>query len=554
MRRQNCGRPGNYQHSRHFCGSIRCSTAIVYPSCFTLLRHWSYPMVEDKSLYGTSDTLRMDFTTKPGLLSAFATPSVAEQWALLANKLESVARDRNIEPRVRDEMISACQVSLAALLGDARCAAVHRVLDSMVHPQPCLTEARCVIYALCSPLLSKCYVGAVGFKGPRAPLKRWREHMSLANLWNSKTSRHRYLSRRPELYTALAQAGLGNVVMIILAVPSSSLLGFVERKFIRQLSPVYNWMHTADAERIPGISANVLGSATCDDLFSLASRVLRQAHPKLSKKAWASLIRGVLLAGDRLLAAKLARVARSKCPPLHSLRASCRVTIHCPVPARLLLNMQRRLRHFLFSIPAERRTTQFIISSRCVVCKWGKSPLVESVIAPSSPDFQHIGQCSCLSLKGTRIAGHIVTRNWWELPVCSKLYELCANCSLSQRTYRGLAVLCADLKLQAKKLFRSSGMEKEDTEATANQYSEYAKDLLSPWMGSLPQMLIQRNIRKALRIVHNAGFLFVRIDRSPGRVMAICREAWQHLQQVAFLHSPRCSPLSSAEDDKEYAD
>ena len=256
----------------------------------------------------------------------------------------------------------------------------------------------------------------------------------------------------------------------------------------------------------------------------------------------------MLLAGDRLLAAKLARVARNKCPPLHSLRAFCRVTIPCPVPAQLLLlllNMQRRLRHVLHSIPIERRTMQFIISSRCVACKWGKSPLVESVIAPALPAFQHVGQCSCQVSKGPRIAGHIVTRNWWELPVCSKLYQLCGNNSLSQRTYRDPAIICADVKLQVNRLLRSSGMEKDDAEISAGQYSEYARKVLSAWMGSLPPMLIQRNIRKALHVVHKSGFLFVRIDRSPGRVMVICREAWQHLQQVAFLRSPRYSVIST---------
>ena len=159
---------------------------------------------------------------------------------------------------------------------------------------------------------------------------------SMARLWDSKTSRHRFLSRRPALYAALTSAGIENVVMVILGCPSATTLGSVERHYIRQLSPVYNWVASDDSAKIPGFPANLLGSATCDDMLSLASRVLRQANPKLSKASWVSLINGVLSAGDRNLAAKLARVARTKCPGLHSLKSSCRITIQCPLPSSLL--------------------------------------------------------------------------------------------------------------------------------------------------------------------------------------------------------------------------
>ena len=178
----------------------------------------------------------------------------------------------------------------------------------------------------------------------------------MANLWDSKTSRHRFLSRKPALYAALASAGIGNVVMVILACPTTTTLAAIERHYIRQLSPVYNWVASDDSEKIPGFPANLLGSATCDDLLSLASRVLRQANPKLSKASWVSLIKGVLSAGDRNLAAKLARVARTKCQGLHLLKSSCHITIHCPLPSSLLRLLQRELRRILCRIPADVRT------------------------------------------------------------------------------------------------------------------------------------------------------------------------------------------------------
>ena len=56
----------------------------------------------------------------------------------------------------------------------------------------------------------------------------------------------------------------------------------IERHFIRLLSPVYNWVASSDTDKVAGLPANYLGCATCDDILTLAARVLRKANPKLS--------------------------------------------------------------------------------------------------------------------------------------------------------------------------------------------------------------------------------------------------------------------------------
>ena len=95
-------------------------------------------------------------------------------------------------------------------------------------------------------------------------------------------------------------------------------------------------------------------------------------------------------------------------------------------------------------------------------------------------------------------------------------------------------------------------MEQEEAEEAAFRYFEYFTHPMQKWLDSLPPMLMQNNIRTALRSIHNAGYLFVKIDRSPGRLMLMCRHAWLFLQQSAFLQSPRYTFLESAETDENY--
>ena len=53
--------------------------------------------------------------------------------------------------------------------------------------------------------------------------------------------------------------------------------------------------------------------------------------------------------------------------------------------------------------------------------------------------------------------------------------------------------------------------------------------ILGPWVNSLSPLLMQKELIKARSRVCAAGFILVRVDRSPGRVMVVCRELWVKL-------------------------
>ena len=178
--------------------------------------------------------------------------------------------------------------------------------------------------------------------------------------------------------------------------------------------------------------------------------------------------------------------------------------------------------------------------------------MVESIMAPALPKLDRIGKCMCGGLAGPRIGGHLIVRNWGELSVCAPLFNLCGSSSLSQRTYPNVSVIADSVRTQTTRLLRAAGMEQEEAKEAALRYFEYFTHPMQKWMDSLPPMLMQNNIRTALRSIHNAGYLFVKIDRSPGRVMLMCRHAWLFLQQSAFLQSPRYTLLESAETDENY--
>ena len=93
------------------------------------------------------------------------------------------------------------------------------------------------VYCLLSPYLTKVYVGATGFLGPRAPYERLREQLRKVNLWQSASSQRCYLSRTPSLYAAIKKTGLGNVIQVILAETTAEAL--TAREWLRT-SPIFN--------------------------------------------------------------------------------------------------------------------------------------------------------------------------------------------------------------------------------------------------------------------------------------------------------------------------
>ena len=324
---------------------------------------------------------------------------------------------------------------MLALLPYCRSDVVQQVADVALRPQPPLDQPFYGVYVLCSPKWGKCYVGAFGFEGQRAPILRWKEHIDRCRLWSSETSKARYAGRRSALYAAMAAVGHENVVMVIVAQTTAASLAQQERTYVKALRPVFNIVAMDEDPVLHGQAARILGATTCDDVLSIADKVLRQAKPRLSASSWTALVVATAAAGDRTIAARVARRARMSRPELRKLRALPRLTFPCPVPDTLLRTLQARVRNQLLALPHFDRTVHFYPTLRLGKVSWSRSPMVDAVVAPSIPQPESIGLCQCAGWVGPRHNGHIVTRQWQSLPPCHRLAALCGTESMAQRTF-----------------------------------------------------------------------------------------------------------------------
>ena len=270
------------------------------------------------------------------LQSAFTQHAAAAEW----NRLASLVADRSCSLALRTE----CRDKMLALLPYCRSDVVQQVADVALRPQPPLDQPFYGVYVLCSPKWGKCYVGAFGFEGQRAPILRWKEHIDRCRLWSSETSKARYAGRRSALYAAMAAVGHENVVMVIVAQTTAASLAQQERTYMKALRPVFNIVAMDEDPVLHGQAARILGATTCDDVLSIADKVLRQAKPRLSASSWTALVVATAAAGDRTIAARVARRARMSRPELRKLRALPRLTFPCPVPDTLLRTLQARVR------------------------------------------------------------------------------------------------------------------------------------------------------------------------------------------------------------------
>ena len=78
---------------------------------------------------------------------------------------------------------------------------------------------------------------------------------------------------------------------------------------------------------------------------------------------------------------------------------------------------------------------------------------------------------------------------------------------------------------QMKKQCRLAGFPHSYCEDVSRMVLDQLRPLLSTWASSLPAFLQLRVLRSALRHVHDAGFVFLQIDRNPQRRIAVCRTA-----------------------------
>ena len=404
-------------------------------------------------------------------------------------------------------------------------------------------------YIYLSPLWSKVYVGATGFQRPRNVLDRWWEHVRLCRLWQSESSKRRCAHRIPPLYHAMAAVGCHNVAIVVLQTLNvgGTELAKCERFYIRKFSPTFNASGTEEASQQP-IPASVLGSWWADDISTTAARILRKSHPRLTDSQWVALVCSLREAGERALATKVARMARLLRPKLRLLRSHPHITFPCPVPDELLHLCQRAIRTALKRLPTPLRSQTFRVLFRCTTFIWRGSPFIVDLLSPSRLPFQFLGPCSCSAMPGhPRLQWHLITKPWQVLPCCKRLTTLLGAIPLMVRSY-----LSTDYILKAVGLLCVAGFSVSDAEYFADLLYSILSKHISAWLNSIPRGFQLSYLKSALLDVHAAGYMFVKLDRNPSRVLLMCRQAWEVLQEKAFFTEryERTTLIASALDEE----
>ena len=161
-----------------------------------------------------------------------------------------------------------------------------------------------------------------------------------------------------------------------------------------------------------------------------------------------------------------------------------------------------------------------------------------------SQPLDKVGECSCHKFlnAGLDYHGHLITRNWTTLPPCRTLSQCVAPFqSLQARAVPDLDTICNYFRGGVEHLFKKVGWDPEQTNLPVEQVLRTCEHILKCWYSSVSSMLHLRRLRSAIRKVHEAGLVFVAVDRNPGRVICLCVEAWKELQKSAFLQAPRYS-------------
>ena len=494
---------------------------------------------------------------KPNFTSAaFRDRDAATKWDALAIELQQIYSTRASNTNLAAQQANDVMQKMAKLLPFAYCEAVQRLLHLPFLDINLCTEGR-YVYCLVSPFLRKLYVGAVGFKGLRAPYARFREHLNAAKMWASRTSLKRYGKRIPCMYAAIANIGISNVIQVILAETTQEQLAAIECAFIRRLSPVFNVRGVSGDVALPRAIQRLLGASVCEDVRLVGAKLLRHNRPKLPTQAWPALIVGIRRTGDRDLAAKVARQARQLCPKLSQLRSSPRLMFPCPIPKPLLRRLNGETRAALQALPFVCRSLQYALVVEAGSLGWEKTPYAETLLAPSKLALNKVGRCQCNRLGSgyPRINGHVITRAWDALPCCSNLASLGLQSSFQCRTFPSLHRICETFGCRLRRFFRSAGFADDYLDEAVANIVDMARHLLAPWLANLPAIMQQAALIHMRQQIWDAGMIIVRIDRNPGRLIVLCRELWKETQKAAFLQNQRYAIVSAipSVDDVNYA-
>ena len=138
---------------------------------------------------------------------------------------------------------------------------------------------------------------------------------------------------------------------------------------------------------------------------------------------------------------------------------------------------------------------------------WEKTSFAKALLSPSTLPLQKVAACQCklLSYPLPRCNGHVITRDWANLPGCEGMRELGVDSSFHCHTYPSLQRICGSFSRRLERFFRLAGFTGEHLLTACQQISAATERLLSPWLAALPAVMKQEKFSSAPTVVTWAG-------------------------------------------------
>ena len=149
-----------------------------------------------------------------------------------------------------------------------------------------------------------------------------------------------------------------------------------------------------------------------------------------------------------------------------------------------------------------------------------------------------------------RISGHVITREWNRMPCCHDLFQTIGHSSLQMRTFSSLPHIIDDVTSQLDRILRRCGFPKEASSSVILDVVPSLRCSVSDMLSKIPKGLKGSFLTVQRKKINGSGFIFVRIDRNPARLILLCREAWVLLQRAAFVSQRyEHTPIATCNDD-----
>ena len=215
---------------------------------------------------------------------------------------------------------------------------------------------------------------------------------------------------------------------------------------------------------------------------------------------------------------------------------------------RLLSTVRSEIKSVLGSLPFVCQSFQHQLMVEATTFCWAKTPFAEAVLSPSCVPVARLGRCQCSRYLPNlpRRNGHIVTRNWDQVSCCRQLAAFGSSYSFQCRTYPPVEKICQEFQLRVKRYFRMAGFSEEVLEEAVSKVMMSIRGPLEQWHGTLPAVMNRSSLAQARKSAWNGGIVLCRVDRNPGRLIAVCRDVWVEFQNRTFLQNSRYVKLDIA--------